>query len=293
MSNPSADRISDFRTTQLMIAGDFEAYHYRAPYFQSLDFHTHDFYELYLFLDGRVTYYIEDFAFNLMSGDLLAIAPGRMHRPVIEDEQAVYERMVLWLNAGYLRALADGADTLTDALDRISLQNGGRIRLAEEDLAFTRQLLAHLVASRDGDEARKLHQDALVTALLTQDCLLATGEQAMTGSPAAESAGDALIADVIRYIDAHLSEPLSLDDICAAFYISKFHLLRRFKTYTNATLYDYILSKRIGLARRLIREGATASAASEACGFCDYSSFYKCFTAKTGLTPSQFKTERR
>ena len=90
--------ISSFKTTQVMIAGNFEVYHYREPYFKSLDFHTHDFYETYLFLDGSVTYYIEDQACELCAGDLLIIPPGRMHRPVISNIAAVYELIVLWLN---------------------------------------------------------------------------------------------------------------------------------------------------------------------------------------------------
>ena len=116
--------------------------------------------------------------------------------------------------------------------------------------------------------------------------------QAQTRSLPLPEPSPSLIPEVIRYINAHFTEPLTLDSISSAFYVSKFHLSRTFKEYTNATVYDYILSKRIGLARRLIRQGETAAAASEACGFSDYSNFYKAFTAKTGMTPAQFKTRQ-
>ncbi len=66
---PAEEGISRFRTTQLMITSDFEVYHYREPYFKSLDFHSHDFYEAYLFLDGSVTYYIEEQAYDLCAGN--------------------------------------------------------------------------------------------------------------------------------------------------------------------------------------------------------------------------------
>ena len=45
---------------QVMLEEDFEAHHNRDPYFRTIEFHAHDFLELYLFLDGSVTYYIED-----------------------------------------------------------------------------------------------------------------------------------------------------------------------------------------------------------------------------------------
>lgn len=35
------DSISAFRTTQMMITGAFEVYHYREPYSKSLNFHNH------------------------------------------------------------------------------------------------------------------------------------------------------------------------------------------------------------------------------------------------------------
>ena len=94
---------------------------------------------------------------------------------------------------------------------------------------------------------------------------------------------------MLRYINEHFTDPLTLDDLCTEFFLSKFYLIRKFKEYTNATIYDYIISKRIGLARKLIRQGMSAAEACERCGFSDYSNFYKAFTAKTGMTPAQFK----
>lgn len=66
---------------QVMLEADFEAHHNRDPYFRTIEFHAHDFLELYLFLDGSVTYYIEDQVYELCPGDLLVIPPDRMHRP--------------------------------------------------------------------------------------------------------------------------------------------------------------------------------------------------------------------
>lgn len=69
-----------------------------------MEFHAHDFLELYYFLDGSVTYYIEDQVYDLCPGDLLIIPAGKMHRPVIANEHAAYERMVLWITPQYLQA---------------------------------------------------------------------------------------------------------------------------------------------------------------------------------------------
>ena len=80
-----------------MLRQDFQLSHNRDPYFRTMEFHAHDFFELYYFLDGSVTYYIEDQVYDLCPGDLLIIPAGKMHRPVIANEHAAYERMVLWI----------------------------------------------------------------------------------------------------------------------------------------------------------------------------------------------------
>jgi len=149
---PAEEGISRFRTTQLMITSDFEVYHYREPYFKSLDFHSHDFYEAYLFLDGSVTYYIEEQAYDLCAGNLLVIPPGRMHRPVISNSAAVYERMVLWLNGEYLRQLNPDGELLRQ-LESFGGERGYLAALSGQELTLSIGVLQRLSAL--GPEARQ------------------------------------------------------------------------------------------------------------------------------------------
>lgn len=57
-----------------MLRQDFQLSHNRDPYFRTMEFHAHDFLELYYFLDGSVTYYIEDQVYDLCPGDLLIVS---------------------------------------------------------------------------------------------------------------------------------------------------------------------------------------------------------------------------
>ena len=272
--------ISAFRATQSMYTKTFEVYHYRDPYFKSLDFHSHDFFEIYVFLDGNVTYYIEESAYDLAAGDILIIPPGRMHRPVIGDGKNVYERIVLWLDAFFLQSL--GLDSAQAApLYSAEESRDYLVRLDGRDFAFVTELL-----SRMGDFADQEGGSASRSAIVLLLSIL--GGRMQTAPPRADHEQE-LIPQVIAYINAHLWDDLSLDALCAKFYISKFHLIRTFKSYTNATVYDYVIAKRILLAKKLMRQGMTACAAGEQCGFGDYSNFYKAFVKKTGMSPAQFK----
>ena len=263
---------------QVMLEEDFEAHHNRDPYFRTIEFHAHDFLELYLFLDGSVTYYIEDQVYDLCPGDLLIIPPGRMHRPVIANERAAYERMVLWVELDYIARIDSAAGELQAALRGIGA-NGYRVPLRGDDLIFAASLFRRIVKMERGgvftSSAIRLYlKDAFEAYSLVEK----------------EARGEtAVIPQVIRYLTEHFREPLRLDDLAARFFISKSYLNRHFKAYTNATVYAYLMALRITHARRMLREGATAAEAGRECGFSDYSTFYKALKAQTGITPQEFK----
>lgn len=263
---------------QVMLEEDFEAHHNRDPYFRTIEFHAHDFLELYLFLDGSVTYYIEDQVYDLCPGDLLIIPPGRMHRPVIANERAAYERMVLWVELDYIARIDSAAGELQAALRGVGA-NGYRVPLRGDDLIFAASLFRRIVKMERGgvftSSAIRLYlKDAFEAYSLVEK----------------EARGEtAVIPQVIRYLTEHFREPLRLDDLAARFFISKSYLNRHFKAYTNATVYAYLMALRITHARRMLREGATAAEAGRECGFSDYSTFYKAFKAQTGITPQEFK----
>lgn len=263
---------------QVMLEEDFEAHHNRDPYFRTIEFHAHDFLELYLFLDGSVTYYIEDQVYDLCPGDLLIIPPGRMHRPVIANERAAYERMVLWVELDYIARIDSAAGELQAALRGVGV-NGYRVPLRGDDLIFAASLFRRIVKMERGgvftSSAIRLYlKDAFEAYSLVEK----------------EARGEtAVIPQVIRYLTEHFREPLRLDDLAARFFISKSYLNRHFKAYTNATVYAYLMALRITHARRMLREGATAAEAGRECGFSDYSTFYKAFKAQTGITPQEFK----
>lgn len=263
---------------QVMLEEDFEAHHNRDPYFRTIEFHAHDFLELYLFLDGSVTYYIEDQVYDLCPGDLLIIPPGRMHRPVIANERAAYERMVLWVELDYIARIDSAAGELQAALRGVGA-NGYRVPLRGDDLIFAASLFRRIVKMERGgvftSSAIRLYlKDAFEAYSLVEK----------------EARGEtAVISQVIRYLTEHFREPLRLDDLAARFFISKSYLNRHFKAYTNATVYAYLMALRITHARRMLREGATAAEAGRECGFSDYSTFYKAFKAQTGITPQEFK----
>ncbi|WP_417100466.1 AraC family transcriptional regulator [Hominenteromicrobium sp.] len=265
-----------------MLRQDFQLSHNRDPYFRTMEFHAHDFLELYYFLDGSVTYYIEDQVYDLCPGDLLIIPAGKMHRPVIANEHAAYERMVLWITPQYLQGIDSPAGDLQKNLQKVG-EHGYCVPFRGDETVFVTALLKKLLYMQKNDADPKFCAGAVELYLWT--IFRSYGVIDTTHRNETQ-----VIPQVIRYITEHFSEPLTLEDIAAEFFVSKSYLNRHFKAYTNSTVYAYIMALRLTHARRMLREGIPAVEAGRECGFSDYSTFYKAFKTQTGLSPQQFKS---
>ena len=265
-----------------MLRQDFQLSHNRDPYFRTMEFHAHDFLELYYFLDGSVTYYIEDQVYDLCPGDLLIIPAGKMHRPVIANEHAAYERMVLWITPQYLQSIDSPAGDLQKNLQKVG-EHGYCVPFRGDETVFVTALLKKLLYMQKNDTDPKFCAGAVELYLWT--IFRSYGVIDTTHRNETQ-----VIPQVIRYITEHFSEPLTLEDIAAEFFVSKSYLNRHFKAYTNSTVYAYIMALRLTQARRMLREGIPAVEAGRECGFSDYSTFYKAFKTQTGLSPQQFKS---
>ena len=265
-----------------MLRQDFQLSHNRDPYFRTMEFHAHDFLELYYFLDGSVTYYIEDQVYDLCPGDLLIIPAGKMHRPVIANEHAAYERMVLWITPQYLQGIDSPAGDLQKNLQKVG-EHGYCVPFRGDETVFVTALLKKLLYMQKNDTDPKFCAGAVELYLWT--IFRSYGVIDTTHRNETQ-----VIPQVIRYITEHFGEPLTLEDIAAEFFVSKSYLNRHFKAYTNSTVYAYIMALRLTHARRMLREGIPAVEAGRECGFSDYSTFYKAFKPQTGLSPQQFKS---
>lgn len=100
-----------------------------------------------------------------------------------------------------------------------------------------------------------------------------------------------LITSAMRYIDKHLVENFSLQDVADHVGVSKSYLCRIFKSRIGSTVNQYVTTQRIKRAKELLRTGRNVTETSSESGFNNYSYFIQIFKAATGVTPAKYAGE--
>ncbi len=103
---------------------------------------------------------------------------------------------------------------------------------------------------------------------------------------------NAIFTRIHQYLSHHFTEIESMDQICDELNISKYYLSHVFKNYMGIPPMQYITTRRISYAKKLLQEtDLTATAVGEACGYKDHVLFFKAFKKLEGITPIAYRRQ--
>jgi AraC-like DNA-binding protein len=95
------------------------------------------------------------------------------------------------------------------------------------------------------------------------------------------------------YLDKNYTSNKSIDDICRDLYINKYYLTHLFKDAMGVPPLKYMITKRITLAKELLKTTAlTIEDIAVKCGYSDISYFTKVFKKTEGVTPIEYKQQK-
>jgi len=232
--------------------------------------HTHDNYEIFCFLSGDAKYFVEGNIYDLKPNDILIIKKSEVH-VLLMNKTVPYLRCVINFNEAAL--LEAQRKALISLIDEKPLGKRNRISSDDFDKSIWLRYIDSIV-NADSLEKKRLYLTVLLTELIENINKADDENHSATREER-----------LIEYINRNLMSVSSLDEICERFYISKTHLNRIFKAMTGSTVWDYIVIKRLIAARDLLRNGWKPNAVSEKCGYLEYSSFYRAYRSRFGVSP--------
>lgn len=280
------ERSQRFDPRQVMQRDTFEIFHYREPRPNTVEVHHHDFYEVYYLLRGEVEYWVDGRIIRMTAGDLLLINPMELHRPILQRDDQVYERIVLWINKEYMESLSSNGIKLSGCFDTNLPGHTHLIRPAAPERSALTARMSELVREFYSAE---FGGDMCAYGLFLQFMVQLNRMALRTESQPEETDQlSALVQNALSYIGNHLPESMTVESIASALYVSKYYLSHAFTKEVGVSIYRYIMMRRLLMARQLLLEGESAGQVCRSCGFSDYTSFYRAFKSEYGISPREF-----
>ena len=257
----------------------FRLFHLADSRREHIEYHYHTFHKIIILLAGRAGYAIEGERYDLSPGDFVLVGRGSIHRPEVAEDD-FYERMILYIDPAYLTSLSTGDCDLEGCFRQA--QTAFRYVYRDEGGSRVRQLFETLARTvREGGYGAALLERAQFLELMVEVNRVCLG-----GHQVQATAGDSKVVALLQYLNLHLTEELSIDQLAERFYISKYHMMRRFRQETGYSIHGYLTEKRLLLAQRLLAQGVSPSEAGEQAGYQDYSTFSRAYKKHFGRGPS-------
>ncbi len=158
------------------------------------------------------------------------------------------------------------------------------ISKAAAEVRWAQPILARLLAFQSEEAA--LEAEGVLRMLVARVLSLARYGHARVSSSLA-------MADVVRYIQEHLNEPLKELALAQMVRMSESLFRRRFKELTGQSPKRFLVKSRIHHAQVLLAGGAAIKEAANAVGISDVCYFMRLFKQEAGITAGQFAAKRR
>ena len=252
--------------------------------------HTHDTsYEILQVLDGTGTIMINDKLYPISKNAVFLIGKLDVHSAA--PDTILYTRNIINLSSDYMEQILAFMHQDPSLLTR-KTRSVSKDQPLFPGCIITNDHYASLIdlefeTINDLDTCDDLYQLKLLSHITALFLYLLDGKN--TQAPLLNNS----ISEAVRYIDTHLSDKISVDDIAKHVHLSKYYFCHLFKQHTHMSPVTYITERRLSTAKKLmLYSDLTLSEIAIYSGFHSFSNFSNVFKKSEGICPRDFLKKR-
>lgn len=247
--------------------------------------HWHNALEIILPLQNTYNAICNNVTYHLNEGDFLFIQPAVLHRLT---SPPAGRRVIFQISLNHL--------TFLKSFTTITSQLPSTLMVTKKSHPYEAPILYDMMMeileeyqSTSPIREVDIYAKALQMLYLLGEHLC-TQDQKHAEKTSLQQEYIAKFTEICDYIDAHLTENLTLDEMANKAGFSKFHFTRLFKQFTNYSFYQYVNVRRIHHAQLLLVEpDITVTEAAYRSGFSNTSAFDRMFKLHKNCTPTEFR----
>lgn len=241
---------------------------------------------LLYFIQGSGNLVVEDKAHRIQAGDVIITDSAELFHCSI-DPGVYHERISLHIDPQYWKKFPCDMSPLFRIFTG---RNKGEGNLIPAEAVESSGLSAALMDLFNLIQQNPPNRDMLVLSKLIQLLSLLDGLSGAVDTPPQK---EPLLHRVLRYLNAHCTEDISVAQVADAFHITPSYLAHLFKNRTGLSPWNYVILRRLQRANDLMTQGLSAEEACYRVGFDNYANFFRLYKKHTGISPSQFKKQLR
>lgn len=258
---------------------------------EALKLHSHDYFQVYFVLSGKIIHHLENTCASLVNGDVFILPPNIPHYIEVSQDVDFYS---MSFTSDYFQRINDSNKLIYDFLYYLktaTLKNiHPKISLSYDNSIFAKTIIERIMYEFSSDNTGK--------AELIKECVSVL--LSLLARIYFEEKADALsimlnknaIVHCIEYINNHFDEDITLSEMAKLSAMSKTRFCAMFYSITGDTFKNYLNNTRIKKAVEYISKGEKISVVSSLCGYSNFSTFYRNFKKYMKLSPAEYQKTR-
>jgi AraC-like DNA-binding protein len=247
--------------------------------------HVHEKYEIYYLASGERYYFIKDRVFRIRRGHLVFINQGELHKTTDADLPD-HQRILVYFENKFLETINGSVEAL---LNFLTQKNFSVIELSLKEQAeiesIFKEMNEEILKKAVGFEVSLQGLLMKLLVFIARHSHEYNEKKYLSDCPRHEK-----VSDIVKYINLHYNEQLSVSGIAEHFYISQYYLCRTFKETTGYTLVQYINSVRVKEAQKLLEQDRLKiMKIAEKAGFGSVAQFNRVFRDISGCSPLNYR----